>query len=360
MTPCIQIPTNWQRRGLVLGGGDGWGSVVTGDPCVVRDDETGGWRMFLFSLPPGHGHATCAGDPATPSAWRFEGPLPFTNVEVLRDGTAFKPFVVLDAARPGHAARLDGLYALLLVTDHDAKVVRRAWSASLAGPWTIEDGPLIGRGTGGDFDAKHVDAVSAWALPGRSDLLYFYMGYPALPQAHATSPLGSASGAAVEDAAEAAARGRATLEGRALPPPSVRKLGPVLRPSETPGHWASGWVGGLQLLPGRDHRWVALVNASPTAPRADDDSISHEEPPPSLGGFAVCDEEFPVRGWRWGDTPIEKPGDVPDAAREAGEEVNFWRHFVVLLDDGGLALFYNAGDYFREKLFLRVAAAPGD
>jgi len=360
MTLRIDIPDRWQRRGLVLRGQDGgWGGLVVGDPCVVRDEEAGLWRMFLFALPPGHGQATCGGEPLDSSAWRFEGPLEFTNAGVLGGASVFKPFVVLEAGSSCRAARIDGLYALLLVTDHDAKVVRRAWSRQLGGPWTIEDSVLIDRGSGGDFDARHVDAVSAFVFRERGEVLYFYMGYPDEPQQHRWSPLGSAQGAAIERLDTAAACAAATLTGpaagAATAPRKLRKLGTVLRPSETAGHWASGWVGGLQLLQGRRHRWIALINASPTPPRADDTQISREEPPPSLGGFAVCDEEFPISGWRWRDDPIEWIDDVPARAREAGEIVNFWRHFAVATQDGRLGVFYNAGDYFHEGLFLKVA-----
>ncbi len=356
MPHAIDIPPRWQRRGLALRGEDyGWGGFVVGDPCVVRDEDAGVWRMFLFALPPGHGQATCESQPDDPAAWRAAGPLEFTNPGLLPGGAAFKPFVVLDATKPGTAARFDGRYGLLLVTDADAKVVRRAWSTSLAGPWTIEAGVLIGRGEGDDFDAKHVDAVSAFVFPERGEILYFYMGYPQRAQPGRASPLGSAQGAAIECWTDARARADATLAGRDLPPATLRKLGCILPPSNEPGHWAGGWVGGLQLIPGGRHRWLGLVNASPTAPREGDDSISREEPPPSLGGFAVCDEEFPVSGWRWCDSPIEWADDVPASARAAGEVVNFWRHHAVVLDDGRVALFYNAGSYFDEKLFLRVA-----
>lgn len=359
MTLRIDIPSVWSRRGLVLRGEDGaWGGFVLGDPCLVRDDD-GSWRMFLFALPPGHGQATCNSDPCDPSAWRFEGPLAFTNPEVLGDSSAFKPFVVLDAAQPGRAATLDGLYAMLIVVGHDAKQIRRAWSRGLAGPWTIEDGLLIPRGSGNDFDAKHVDAPSAYAFAERDELLYFFMGYPFVAQPHATSPLGSATGAAVESIRDAAARGHATLAAAPPPPLALRRVGRILAPSETPGHWAGGWVGGLQLLPGRSTRWIAVLNASPTAPRADDDSLAHEEPAPSLGGFAVCDEQWPISGWRWIDEPLERVGDVPADARAAGEVGNFWRHHALPLEDGRVAMFYNAGDYFHERLFLKVGAPPG-
>jgi hypothetical protein len=38
--------------------------------------------------------------------------------------------------------------------------------------------------------------------------------------------------------------------------------------------------------------------------------------------------------------------------------VNFWRHFAVVAEGGRVGLFYNAGEYFREKLFLKVSAEP--
>ena len=336
----VTIPKAWERRGRVLADDpNGWGAVVTGDPCIAYDEDARRWRMFLFALPPGHGHAVCDGDPADPRAWRFAGPLELTNADVIAQHGAFKPFVVLDPRRPGHAARISGRYALLFVSDPSGKVVRRAWSDRLAGPWTIEPSVLIPRGGSEDFDAKHVDAVSAYYFPERDEILYFYMGYPDRAQPQPASPFGSAQGAAVERIGGA-----------------LRKLGPLLRPCATRGHWASGWVGGLQLLPGREHRWVAVVNASPTPPDPQDESVSREEPPPSLSGFAVCDEDNPVCGWHWLDAPIERIEDIPPVAREAGERVNLWRHHALPLADGRLALFYNSGDYFAERLFLKVSS----
>ena len=337
----ISLPLSFRRGGLVLGGDpDGAGAFVVGDPCIVRDERARVWRMLVFALPPGNGQAVCAGDPTVASDWRFEGPLAFANPEALAGEGAYKPFVVLDPAHPGAPASIGGRYALLVVTDHRAKVVQRAWSESLAGPWTLEGDVLIRRGSGGDFDAKHVDAVSAYYFRERDEILYFYMGYPERPQPVATSPYGSAQGVAVETVSSGV----------------VRKRGAVLRPAERRGHWASGWVGGLQLLHGREHRWVGLVNASPTPPDPSDSSISREEPPPSLGGFAVCDDAYPVSGWRWCEEPIEWIESIPASARAAGEGVNLWRHHLLELDDGRAALFYNSGDYFREKLFLKVSA----
>lgn len=336
--PGVAIPGAWRRAGRVLDPTDAWGSVVMGDPCVVRDEAEQCWRMFVFALPPGHGHATCSGDPADPAQWTFRGPLQFTNPETLGTGGAFKPFLVCDAHRPGHAACIGGRYALLFVSSPEAKVVRRAWSASLGGPWTVEPRVLIERGGAGDFDGRHVDAVSGYFFPEREEILYFYMGYPNEPQPHPSSPLGSAQGAAVEHFGDV-----------------VRKLGPILLPATAPRHWAAGWVGGLQLLPGSRTRWIGVVNASPTPPDHTDTSMAAEEPPPSLGGFAWCNSPWPVTDWHWCEQPIERIDAIPPLAVASGEGVNLWRHYALPLGDNRLALFYNSGPYFEEKLFLKIS-----
>src|SRR5437870_5204548 len=52
------IPRAWRRSGLIIQRSmSGPGSGVVGDPCIVRDDDIDGWRMFLFFAPPGCGHA---------------------------------------------------------------------------------------------------------------------------------------------------------------------------------------------------------------------------------------------------------------------------------------------------------------
>src|SRR5439155_19161711 len=122
------------------------------------------------------------------------------------------------------------------------------------------------------------------------------------PQPRSVSPLGSAQAVAVQRVGD----------------DSVRKLGEVLPPCQTAGHWASGWVGGLQILPGKTHRWIAIINASPTAPRHDSIEIFREEPPPSLGGFAFCDEEWPVRGLKWSPQPIQWIEGIPPQAVALG------------------------------------------
>ena len=60
--------------------------------------------------------------------------------------------------------------------------------------------------------------------------------------------------------------------------PRAVKCGTILEPCQEPGHWASGWVGGLQILPGVEHRWIALLNASPTAPDLGKAAAWTEEP----------------------------------------------------------------------------------
>jgi hypothetical protein len=86
------------------------------------------------------------------------------------------------------------------------------------------------------------------------------------------------------------------------------------------------------------------------------DNASHrEEPPPSLAGFATCDESWPVAGWTWCPSPIEWITDIPPDAIAWGEGVNLWRQHLLGLPNGHLALFYNSGPYGREQLHLKVS-----
>lgn len=339
--PAVAVPGTWDRRGLVLRRPEAGGTSVAGDPAVVWDEEAGLWRMFLFLSPGGHGHATCAEPLPDPGTWQMESPLAFTNPADLLGGTTHKPWVVTEARRPNRAARVDGRFWLLTVSGTRCKQIQRAWAERLRGPWTVEPGPLIPVGPPGAFDARHTDAVTGYHFPERNAFLYFYMGYPDRPQPRAGSRHGSAQGAAVHEL------------GAAAP----TKLGVILPPSPSPGHWASGWVGGLQLLPGVGTRWVGLANASPTAPDPGDAAVSREEPPPSLGGFALCGEEWPVSGWRWADAPIEWVADIPAGARATGEGDNLWRHHALVRPDGSLSLYYNSGPYGREQLYAKAGRA---
>jgi len=326
---------NWRRTGLVLPRTDhGSGSSVVGDPCVVWDDKVGGWRMFLFFAPPGH--ADCVSHDATgaPGSWSTPQPLRFANPQALpAGGGTHKPFLVMDAHHPNQAARVDGRFWLLTVSFADgtrSKRVQRAWSGSLAGPWTIEPADLIPCGGPGEFDENHVDAVSGFWFEQRAEFLYFYMGYPTRPQPWPGSPYGNAIGFATQH-----------LDGPAV------KGGVALAPSS----WAHGYLGGLQLLPGTTHRWCAVVNGSPTPPdRAGE--LTSEEPPPSLGGLAFTDAEYPVTGWTLTDRPFEWITDIPTDALAAGEGVNLWRHHVLVTPDV-TRLFYNSGSYGCEQLYSK-------
>lgn len=311
---------------------------VSGDPCIVWDNAINGWRMVFFYSPPGHAQAVCLNrDDLGPGNWRMEGPLSVTNPEVV--GSFHKPFIVMDPDHPNHAALIGGRYCLLVVNERNGKKqVQRAWSERLAGPWTFEPGVLIPTGAEGDFDAKHTDAVTGYYFAGRGEFLYFYMGYPKKAQPRRISPFGSAQAVATQR----------------LGDKTVTKLGVILEPCQQAGHWASGWVGGLQILRGSQHRWVAALNASPTAPDPGKKEVWTEEPPPSLGGFAWCDEEWPVRGWHFEPEPIEWVKDIPKEALDAGEGVNLWRQFIHVMPDGRADLFYNSGFYGREQLYMKV------
>lgn len=345
------LQSSWRHAGMVLPRNpldDGTGADVMGDPCIVWDDTigtTGGWRMVLFADPPGCGQAICRTPlEVGPGRWEFTGPLPFTNPEDILGGFTHKPFLVQDPEHSNQAVRINGHYCLLTVSlCIGQKVVQRAWAEQLAGPWTIEPEPILTPGTADAFDAKHVDTISGYYFPRRDTLLYFYKGYPLHPQPRSISPYGAARAAAVEH-----------LGGG-----SIIKLGPILPPCPVPGHWAAGWVGGLQLVPGASvgspHRWIGILNASPTAPDPTNPALWRDEPPPSLGGLAWCDEAWPVKGWHWAAEPFEWIEALPPEAVAAGEGVNLWRHHLLVLPNGRLTLFYNSGPYGREQLYLKVA-----
>jgi hypothetical protein len=335
----FRIPTRFDRLGCVVGFGSDRGTIINGDPCIVWDAVESAWRMFYFCLPPGHAHAICRGDPAHATSWQDLGPLVLTNGETLPGGIGFKPFAVLDPLAPNRAAKIDGRYCLVLVTNFRHREIRRAWSTSLAGPWTLETEPVIAPGGDDAIDGKHVEAPSAYWLEDRREFLYFYMATPKQPQQRAASPLGSCQAAAVQTLGE----------------PRARKLGPILEPSAQPGHWTAGWIGGLQLVGRRGEGWVALVNAGANAPQPGDTAITQDEPPPSLGGFAVTDDPDARTSWRAVDAPIERIEAIPEEAIANGEGTNLWRHHLLALPDGRRLIFYNSGPYAREQLFAKRA-----
>jgi hypothetical protein len=332
------IPDAWTRQGLVIERHQA-DKGVSGDPCIVWDEDIQAWRMVLFYDPWGAAHAICTNlDNLGPGQWELEGRLNVANPETV--GFFHKPFFVMDPYRPNRAAKIDGRYCLLVVNFKDShKQVQRAWSEKLAGPWTFESQALISIGETNDFDARHADTVTGYYFPEREEFLYFYKGYPLEAQPRKISPMGSAQAVATQK----------------LDEPFATKCGIVLQPEQQAGHWASGWIGGLQLMRGCDHRWVALVNASPTAPDYTLKEVWTQEPPPSQPGFAWCDEEWPVKGWHFAPEPIEWVKDIPKSALDAGEGYNLWRHFIHILPDGRAALFYNSGYYGMEQLYMKVS-----
>jgi len=336
------IPKSWTRQGLVIERYQA-DRGVSGDPCIVWDEDIQGWRMVLFYDPWGCAHAICTNlENLGPGQWKVEGRLNVTNLEVM--GGFHKPFFVMDPYRPNYAAKIDGRYCLLVVSTGRAKQVWRGWSEKLAGPWTFESQPIITIGDPDDFDARHADTITGYYFPDRKEFLYFYKGYPLKAQPRKISPFGSAQAVATQK----------------LDEPKVTKRGIILEPEQQAGHWASGWVGGLQLMRGRDHRWIGLVNASPTPPDYTPASptakeVWNQEPPPSQPGFAWTDEEWPVKGWKFAPEPIEWVKDIPQSALDWGEGYNLWRHFIHILPDGRTAMFYNSGYYGKEQLYMKVS-----
>ena len=352
MTTVLETPAGtggpslgepWTRTGLVLRRSpSGSGCDVVGDPCIVWDPHVSAWRMVLFFDPPGHADCVSHDPTGAPGSWSQPQPLRFTNPEALPPGGGTqKPFIVMDAHRPNQAALVDDRYWLVSVSyvgQAREKRIQRAWARSLAGPWTLEDGDLIARGGPGEFDENHVDAVSGYWFDDRQQFLYFYMGYPLTPQPWGCSPYGNAIGTATQRPGEAAV-----------------KTGIAIAPADDPASWACGYLGGLQLLPGREHRWIGVINGSPTAPDRSG-APSCEEPAPSLGGLAYTDAEFPTSGWVVADRPFETIAEIPAAALAAGEGVNLWRHHL-LVAPGVERLFYNSGAYGHEQLYSKQRIA---
>jgi hypothetical protein len=97
------------------------------------------------------------------------------------------------------------------------------------------------------------------------------------------------------------------------------------------------------------------LNGSPTKP-SHDGSLTSQEPAPSLGGLAYCDEATPTKNWRLAEGPLEWIDEIPAAALAQGEGVNLWRHHAVVLGDT-VRLLYNTGYYGREQTHSKAAAA---
>jgi hypothetical protein len=178
--------------------------------------------------------------------------------------------------------------------------------------------------------------VTAYWFEKRGEILIFYKGYPARPQADTPhSPFGSRNAAAVLKPGERFAK----------------KIGFTILPEPTPGHWGHGWIGGLQIFPSQSGGWYGLLNASPTPPVPISEESEMREPAPSQGGWAYTSQDWPVCGWLLEDDPIEWIQQVPDDAHHVGECTNFWRHHLLILPNKDAYLYYNSGPYGQERLF---------
>jgi len=347
-------PDRWERLGLVMDRGSAgeFDSGVTGDPCIVWDDAPGCYRMFYFAQT--HvdgeevnsiGHAVSrSADHVGPGDWCKQGPLTYANPEALYEGRGtHKPWVLADPYRPATPVTIDGEYWLFTVSYRGTnKVIQLATSGSLEGPWQVRPDPVVELGAAGTFDAYHVDTVTAYWFEDREEILLFYKGYPRLAQPDQPhSPYGASNAAAVMRPSDVTAR----------------KLGRVLSPSPSAGHWTAGWIGGLQILPASRGGWYGLLSASPTPPAPLEREPVMREPAPSMGGWAYTPEEWPVKGWDVAEEPIERIEDIPAEALEAGEGVNLWRHHVLILPAGDVVLYYNTGMYGHERMFGRWVPA---
>ncbi len=332
---------------LILPRGEpgGFDGHVVGDPCIVWDADRRTWRMYYFAQGY-HGSERCgtAGvalsrgpDDVGPGDWEKQGELiPVNRESLIHPHVWHKWWVVMDDARMGQAAVIDGRYWALFVAM--PKHLQAAWSESLDGPWHVVAQPILSPTGGEEPDGRHCDAPTAYWLADRQEVLILYMAYPKSAQAQQPhSPLGSASMAAWWRPGQPTARRIAT---------------PLLRPEANT--WASGWLGGMQLFPASNGRRCALLNASPTPPKPG----SHGEPAPSLGGWAVSDGNDPIGAWRIDQGPLLHVHELSTAQRDNGLGHNFWRHFLHLTANGMPWVYFNSGSYGQEQLYGSRLPAP--
>ncbi|HVN87334.1 MAG TPA: hypothetical protein VMW17_21070 [Candidatus Binatia bacterium] len=343
---CTNFVANgarWRHLGppvLTRGPAESFDAGVVGDPCIVWDPDIRNWRMFYFAA---RGQFTAVGTAMavarTPKHidsgdWIKVGRVPMLGPH---SELCHKFWVLMDPQAPGQAVRIDDEYVAFFTTLHDgAKMIGRARARHLGGPWQADAEPVIRNGAEDAFDGRGADAVTAYWFEDRKKILLYYMAYPAKPQRdQLLSPLGPCQAAAVLDP----------------PATHAEKLGPVLRPGSAAKHWCNGWIGGMQLLPAGNSQWIALINGSATPVRE-----GHGEPDPSVAGWARSEEAFPVGGWRFDlkQSPIELPAALPPAARQNGEGVNFWRHYLLVFPDERVRIYYNSGTYGQEQLYARV------
>lgn len=326
------------------------GSVV-GDPCIVWDDEVHTWRMFYFAGA-GKDHEatpsrwTIAGmalsksaEEVAPGDWAKAGPVPLADTPGKRRGHKF--WVVMDPLRVNRAAKIRGRYWGLHVSGA-SKHIYAVSAERLAGPWTCVEKPILSPNTEGAApDGKHCDTPTAFWFEDLGKVLIFYKAYPLRPQTgQPNSPFGSSSIVAYWRPGEA----------------SANKRHQILIPGKG-SEFCRGWVGGVQLLrDSRSSRWYALLNGSPTPP----EDTSNREPPPSLGGWAICKGADADGTWEVDakHSPILRPDQLTATEVKAGMGVNFWRHHLLVTPTGRARIFFNSGKYGTEQMYSMIAE-PG-
>ena len=344
------IPQKWTRLGKIIPRGTGYDfdSDVTGDPCIVWNEEKSCWHMFYFAQHKENGRECNRNGQAITfdpifdniSSWKKKGPVKFIVRGEEKDIDTHKPWILMDPYVPNKAIKWKGYFWLFTASIRNGvKFIQAAYSTSLDGPWTIDESLDINPGDQDSPDGLHADGPTAYYFEQEKRILVFYMGYPLKAQEYPLSPFGSSSMLAVIDAETG----------------KVEKKGKILFPSSEKENWTRGYIGGFQILPA-ENGWFSLINASPSAPSSVEDEPEMREPAPSLGGFAYTGKDFPDGGWKVFSHPLESIEDIPEDAMVKGEKVNMWRHhLLLLLEERKAIILYNSGSYGNEQMFGKIA-----
>jgi hypothetical protein len=272
-----------------------------------------------------------------PGDWKKAGPLPLAETPGRRGGHKF--WVIMDPRRVNSAAKIQGRYWGLQVSGA-YKNIYAVSAERLAGPWTgIEQPILTPNTTGAAPDGKHCDTPTAFWFEELGKVIIFYKAYPLRAQdGQPRAPFGSSSAVAYWRPGEALAE-----KGRQILIPGRGR------------EFCRGWVGGVQLLYDAGRKsWYALLNGSPTSP----EDISHREPAPSLGGWAVCNDRTPDGAWEVDlkSSPFVYPEQLSAEELKAGLGVNFWRHHLLVTPNGQARIFFNSGKYGTEQMYSLTPA----
>ena len=261
--------------------------------------------------------------------------MPLADTPGRRGGHKF--WVVMDPLRTNRAARILGRYWGLHVSGA-SKNIYVVSAERLAGPWTAVEKPILSPDTEGAApDGKHCDTPTAYWFEDLGKVLIFYKAYPLRAQlGQPNAPFGSSSVVAYWRPGDAAA-----AKGRQILVPGRGK------------EFCRGWVGGVQLLHDYQRKsWYALLNGSPTSP----EDISHREPAPSLGGWAVSQDGKADGTWEVDHqhSPFLYPEQLTPEQLKAGLGVNFWRHHLLVTPAGRARIFFNSGQYGTEQMYSLV------